>query len=71
MIKNNNVGRLKIPEDCQTLEECLNSIEKTGTSIRNSDMTSTFIVEMRILSMRTLLNLLEVYNNQLKDIEKS
>lgn len=70
MIRNENVKKIQVKEGMQNLEECLESIGKTGLYISNSDMTSTFIVKMRILSMRTLLDLLESYNNQLNLIEE-
>jgi len=53
----------------QNILECQQSIEQLGINIGISDFSSTIVTSARITSMRSLLNLLETYNNQLIAIE--
>lgn len=66
MGKVEELSKIVVQEGIQDLAECQASIMTLGRTIGDSDMTSTFINEQRLLSMRTILDLFENYNNQLK-----
>lgn len=57
---------LEVRPGVQSPEEVKESIKKMGEIIGNSDMTSTFITDERIRTMREYLFLLENYNYQLR-----
>lgn len=54
----------------QPLEECIHSIKMHATNI-SKDMTSTVVTQGRIASLRSVLDLLEHYNNQLISLENN
>lgn len=58
---------IKPIEGFQSLDECRSSILGIATHL-NKDISSTWINEARILSLRSLIDLFEQYNNQLKEI---
>lgn len=62
--------KIVVKDGFQNLTECQASIKTLGRTIGDSDMTSTFINEQRLISMRTMLDLFENYNNQLKDLRQ-
>jgi hypothetical protein len=59
-------AELIVREGIQTLQECQQSIRNLGIQIGNCDIAFYNEMESRITSMRSLLELLETYNNQLK-----
>lgn len=68
MLGEDMLNKIKTKDGFQNIFECKQSIQNTGNNIGNSDMSSPFITQKRIESMRSLLDLLEDYNNQLKII---
>ena len=66
--RNQNADRLQAIDGMQSFEECIDSIYNTACNIKR-DQTSITIMRMKISSMRSLLDLLELYANQLEMIE--
>ena len=66
----NDLSQLTNFDNYQDINECRKSILKLSQKIYESDLTSTKITSMRILSLRALLDLFENYNHQLKVLRK-
>ena len=64
------LSKIVVEDGIQNVNECRESIFNISKALIESDLTSTFITNGRIETLRRLLNLMENYNNQLKELEK-
>lgn len=60
---------VKTIDGLQSLSECRESILQVATRI-SKDISSTFINDARIVSLRVLIDLFEMYNKQIKKFEE-
>lgn len=66
---NEFTDKLYVHRDEQDINEVRASMLELAKNIARSDLTSSYITNKRIESMRVLLDLFESYNDQLKDRE--
>lgn len=66
--RNQNADRFQAIDGMQSFEECIDSIYNMACNIKR-DQTSITLMRMKISSMRSLLDLLELYVDKLEMIE--